>query len=100
MQPTPISSWNFEENLEDSIGGLHGSFIGSAKLVDGALVIGGASYIKTYPIKCSLIEKTCEVWVLLHYLDTTNGGIISLNSGGLFDAIVLSEGFAHAGMWL
>ena len=93
-------SWNFEESLEDSIEGQHGSLVGGAKLVDGALVLDGSSYVKTYPIKGSLIEKTFEVWLLLYDIRTTNGGIISLNSGGLFDAIVWSEGFAHAGMWL
>ena len=102
-QPTPISSWNFEDSLEDSIGGLHGSFVGNALLDDGALVLDGTGYVKTHPIKGSLMVKTFEVWVLLHDLQPTSGGIISLtsgNSGGFFDAIVWSEGSAHAGMWL
>ena len=91
--PTPLARWNFDGDLKDSIGSLHGKFAGSAKLEDGALVLDGKSYVETAVVPSELNEKTLEAWVQVDKLDQGGGGAISLESpgGGVFDAIVFAE---------
>lgn len=91
--PTPFAQWNFDSDLNDSIGALHGKFVGSAKLENGALVVDGKSYVESVAVPTELKEKTLEAWVQLDTLDQSGGAAISLETpgGGIFDAIVFAE---------
>ena len=98
--PKPFAQWNFDDNLKDSIGSIHGKIVGSARLEGGALVVDGKSYIETTVVPTALKEKTLEAWVQLNTLDQGGGSVISLESpgGGLFDAIVYAEREKHQWM--
>ncbi|MCA9099069.1 MAG: DUF1549 domain-containing protein, partial [Planctomycetaceae bacterium] len=90
----PISSWNFDQDMRDQIGNLHGEAVGEAKLDNGALVVDGkGAYVRTTALETPLEEKTLEAWILLDNLDQQGGGVISVetNEGGNFDAIVYGE---------
>lgn len=91
--PTPIAQWEFDDDLQDHIGNLHGKAVGSATLESGALVLDGTSYVETPAIDKTIEEKTLEVWVQLETLDQSGGGVISieLEGGGQFDSIVFAE---------
>ncbi|NQV24802.1 MAG: DUF1553 domain-containing protein [Rhodopirellula sp.] len=91
--PKPFAQWNFDNDLNDSIGSLHGKIVGSAKLEGGALVVDGKSYVETTIVPTELKEKTLEAWVQVDTLDQSGGGAISLETpgGGIFDAIVYAE---------
>jgi len=87
------SQWLFDENVEDSVGGLHGELRGSAKLEDGALVVDGNGFVLTEPLATRLEEKSFEVWVQLAGLKQRSGGVMGVQDlhGGLFDSIVWAE---------
>jgi mono/diheme cytochrome c family protein len=92
--PQPLASWEFEENFEDSIGSLHGTPQGGARLENGALVLDGkGAHVITTPITREITEKTLTALVQLDNLDQRGGGAISLETtgGGIFDAIVFGE---------
>ena len=91
--PQPFAQWNFDGDLKDSIGSLHGKFVGSAKLENGALVVDGKSYVETAVVPSELNEKTLEAWVQVDTLDQGGGGAITVESttGGVFDSIVYAE---------
>ena len=93
-RPRPIANWDFDIDLRDSIGSLHGRAIGGAKLENGALVVNGqGAYVQTERLKLPLIEKTLEAWVILDNLQQRGGGAISVQTPGglIFDAIVFGE---------
>lgn len=90
----PIARWDFESDLKDSLGNLHGRASGNARVENGRLLLDGKnSYVATEPLKDDLQEKTLEAWVQLPDLKQRGGGVISVQSigGGLFDAIVFGE---------
>ena len=91
--PQPIARWEFEGNLKDNLGGMHGTVHGNARLDGGALVLDGSSYVVTAPLGKKLSEKTLEAWVQFEDLDQRGGGVISLQTpnGVVFDAIVYGE---------
>ncbi len=91
--PQPFAQWNFDADLKDSIGALHGKFVGAAKLEDGALIVDGNSYVQTAVIPSEIKEKTLEAWVQVDTLDQGGGGAITLETttGGVFDSIVYAE---------
>lgn len=93
VPPQPFARWNFDTDLQDSVGALHGTFVGSAKLEDGALVVDGSSYVQTAVIPSEIKEKTLEAWVQVDTLDQGGGGAITLETttGGTFDSIVYAE---------
>ncbi len=100
-RPRPIASWEFEHDLRDSVGPLHGEAFGGARLEGGSLVLDGReAYVRTAPLQRDLQEKTLEAWVLLDNLAQQGGGVISVetNSGEVFDAIVYGE--REAGKWM
>lgn len=101
LQPLPVARWEFEGDLKDSLGGLHGMAVGGAKVENGMLVLdGSSSFVRTEPLGADVEEKTLEAWVLLDTLEQKGGGVISLqnNDGGTFDAIVFGERTAKAWM--
>ena len=95
-RPTPpqaLARWEFEDSLRDSVGGLHGTAVGNARLEGGGLVLDGESYVETVPLDRDLREKTLEAWVQLDTLDQAGGAAISVETinGITFDAIVFGE---------
>ena len=99
--PKPISRWEFDNNLKDSIGNLHGKAKGSARISGGALLVdGNESWIETNSIESSFRSKTLEAWVELSNLNQKGGGVIGLQSlnGATFDSIVFAELEAHRWM--
>jgi len=92
--PQALAAWEFDDDLNDSVGKLHAIAHGSAKIEDGCLVVDGKdSYVATAPLKTNLEEKTIEAWVQLGNLDQAGGGVISVQTldGVAFDAIVFGE---------
>jgi len=91
--PQPIARWEFETDLKDSIGAMHGSAQGNVKLEKGALVVHGNDFVITAPSNRRIEEKTLEAWIQLDDLDQRGGGAISIQtpSGVVFDAIVYGE---------
>ena len=91
--PVPVAQWEFDGDLKDSLGGLHGTGHNNARIEDGRLVLDGKSHISTEPLAKELSEKTLEAWVVVSGLDQRGGGVFSVQSsdGGLFDAIVFGE---------
>ena len=96
VAPRPLEAvarWEFDSDMNDSLGGLHGQAIGPAKLEKGALVVGANSYVKTSLITKPLAAKTLEAWVQVDTLDQGGGAAISIQTpkGVIFDAIVFAE---------
>ncbi|MBM81519.1 MAG: hypothetical protein CMJ78_13140 [Planctomycetaceae bacterium] len=91
--PKALARWEFDGNLKDSIGGLHGEFVGNAKFEEGAIVVDGKSFVRTAKLPKAIAEKTLEVWVQLSTLDQGGGGAITLQTpnGIVFDSIVYAE---------
>jgi len=92
--PKPIARWEFNDDLRDSIGSLHGQASGGAEIKNGRLILDGkAAFISTSPIQQDITQKTLEAWVQLANIDQRGGGVISLQTtnGSTFDAIVLGE---------
>jgi hypothetical protein len=92
--PQPIARWEFDEDLNDSLGKLHAKPNGKARIEDGALVLDGKdAYAATVPLPEDLAEKTLEAWVRLNGLDQRGGGVIGVQTlgGEVFDSIVFGE---------
>jgi len=92
--PSPISKWEFDQNLNDSIGKMHGTISGEAKLENGALVLNGRdSFVMTTSLGKDIQEKTLEAWVQLNDLGQKGSGVIGIQStdGQVFDSIVFGE---------
>ena len=89
---TPIAAWDFEKDLSDSIGTLHGKIKGKAKVADGALVVDGG-FLSTPPLDRDLAAKTLVVSVQLDNLKQRGGGAMTVQTlgGGVFDSIVYGE---------
>ena len=99
--PQPYARWEFEGDLKDSVGGLHGTAVGGARVEGGMLVLDGSSgFVRTEALEADVGEKTLEAWVLLDTLEQKGGGVISLqtNDGNTFDAIVFGERTAKSWM--
>ena len=89
----PLACWEFDGDLLDSVGEMHGRAVDNAYVEDGALVLDGASYVQTAPIPVDVVEKTLEVWVRLKTLDQGGGGALTIQTpdGVVFDSIVYAE---------
>ncbi|PQO26356.1 hypothetical protein C5Y96_20170 [Blastopirellula marina] len=98
--PAALARWEFDNDLNDSIGGLHGIAHGGARIEDGALLLDGKSFVETQPLVTNLAEKTLEAWVQLDDLEQRGGAAISIESrnGEFFDAIVFGE--REPGRWM
>ena len=92
--PKPLARWEFDTGLEDSLGSLHGTIKGDARIEGGALVVDGSdAWVETAPLAVPLKTKTLEAWVQLGTLDQKGGGVIGVqsNDGKFFDSIVFAE---------
>lgn len=99
--PESFSSWEFDDDVKDSKGKLHGQLHGKAKLENGALVLDGSdSYASTAPLLQRIKAKTFEAWVRLADLNQRGGGVMTLQTldGSLFDSLAYGE--REAGHWL
>ncbi|MBC7964873.1 MAG: DUF1553 domain-containing protein, partial [Fuerstia sp.] len=99
--PKALATWEFEDDLKDSVGALDATAFGSAKIEEGRLVLDGKSaYVATQPLTVNLQEKTLEAWVQLDNLEQGGGGVISVQTldGATFDAIVFGE--REPGKWM
>ena len=98
--PRPYAQWEFESDLKDSLGVLHGNAHGSARVENGALVLGVESYVETAALPIDVKEKTLEAWVLLDNLKQRGGSALTLQTrnGVVFDAIVFGE--REEGQWM
>lgn len=97
--PKPVSRWEFEADLKDSVGQAHGTSHQGAKIEAGALVVGAGGYV-TAPVRQELTAKTLEAWVQLKGLDQRAGGVMTVQTtnGTVFDSIVYAEKSPHR--WL
>lgn len=98
--PTPFALWEFDGDLRDSIGELHGTAVGNARTENGALVLDGTGFVETPTVPVVLEGKTLEAWVRLDGVDQRGGAAVSLETrdGVIFDAIVFGE--REPGRWL
>ena len=99
--PKPYANWEFEGDLRDSVGKLHGEASGGARVENGALVLNGNdAFVRTASIDKDITEKTLEAWVVLKGLDQRGGGVIGLQTsdGNNFNAIVYGERSPRAWM--
>ncbi len=90
----PFAAWEFETDLRDAVGALHGTAHGGAHIADGALVLDGrGAFVQTAPLDRRLEQKTLEAWVALENVAQRGGGVIGVetNDGVVFDAIVFGE---------
>jgi hypothetical protein len=89
----PIARWEFDGNLRDSIGNLHGEAVDNARVENGGLVLDGRSFVKTALLGRDLTEKTLEVWVTLGNIKQRAGGAMTVQTpeGLYFDSIVYAE---------
>jgi hypothetical protein len=89
----PIARWEFENDLKDSIGNLHGEAVDNAHVNNGGLVLDGRSYVRTALFEKDLSEKTLEVWLTLSNITQRAGGAITVQTpeGLYFDSIVYAE---------
>jgi len=92
--PSPVARWDFEQNGDDSIHGIHGQLIGGARVETGLLLLETeGAYLKTEPLPFSLVEKTLVAEVCLANLDQRGGGLVTVESlnGITFDSMVFGE---------
>ena len=88
-----MARWEFDGDLSDSVGTLHGKSQGAVDIDNGELIVGGEGFVETAPLTQDLAAKTLEAWVQLENLDQRGGAVMSVGSldGGTFDAIVFGE---------
>jgi len=88
----PIAHWDFEKDLRDRIGSLHGKMVGRGRLRGGAVELAGGM-VATEPMKKTLREKSLEVLVQLTRPDRKGGGAMTIQDlrGRGFDSIVWAE---------
>ena len=92
--PLPLARWEFDADLQDSLGGLHGTEHGGAELRDGGLLLDGKeAFVSSVPLEVDLQAKTLEVWVSLADLRQSGGGVMAVQTldGAVFDAVVFAE---------
>ncbi len=99
--PRPVARWDFDGDARDTVGSLHATLHGGARVENGALVLDGRrAHALTGRLDRDLSEKTLEAWVRLDGLSQRGGGVVSVQTpnGSQFDAIVFGE--QKPGEWL
>ena len=92
--PVPFAEWTFDQEGRDAQGHLPLKLEGSARVVDGALVLDGRTALaRSERLPKHVQAKTLEAWVMLDTLDQKGGGVMTLQDrrGTVFDAIVYAE---------
>jgi hypothetical protein len=93
-KPAPVARWEFDGNLQDAVGSLHGKAHGGARLEEGRLILDGSTaFVETAPLDKPLKARTLEAVVSLANLEQRGGAAISVQTldGSVFDAIVFGE---------
>ena len=87
----PVGAWDFDGNLEDTVGELDLTAHGEVKFEDGLAVLN-QSYLISETLPFDLKAKTLEVWLKVQNLDQRGGGAMGIQGpNGQFDTIVLGE---------
>ena len=87
----PYASWEFNDNLIDTVKGLALTANGEVQFEDGVVVLNKA-FLQSQPMEDNFVEKSFEVRFSLSNLDQRGGGVMTMQGpGGLFDSIVLGE---------
>lgn len=91
--PTAVARWEFDNDLRDHLGTLHGSAHGNVRYEAGAVLLDGESFVVTPPLAANIREKSLEVWIQLDTLEQAGGAAMSIEAidGSVFDAIVFAE---------
>ena len=97
--PRPFARWDFTDGARDSIGQLHGTVSGDARVENGQLVLPRRGYVITPPIPRAITARTLEAWVQLDDTRQRGGGVVALQAveGPVHDAIAFGE--LEAGHW-
>ncbi|MFT5467229.1 MAG: hypothetical protein ACI8UO_002333 [Verrucomicrobiales bacterium] len=85
----PVAAWEFDDNLEDSVGSLHLTAKGDITFEKGSVVLK-KSFLQSQQLPIDLKAKTFEIWFRLPRLDQRGGGLMGVQEGK-FDTIVLGE---------
>ncbi len=87
----PFAAWEFNGDLNDSIGSLHLESVGPVQFQNGFVVLDKA-YLLSKKLPITLKAKTFEVWCKIHNLEQSGGGLMGIQGDGdIFDTIVLGE---------
>lgn len=87
----PYATWEFEGDLSESVHGLELTAYGDIHFLNGRVVLDKA-FLQSGPLQIDLKGKSMEVWFQLADLDDLRGGgLMGIQSGGLFDTIVIGE---------
>ena len=91
--PQPFARWDFQGNYRDSVGTLHATAAGDARIENGYLVLPGRAHVTTPPIDQPLVARTLEAWVYLADTRQRGGGIVALHAvtGEAHDAIAFGQ---------
>ena len=97
--PRPFARWDFTDGARDSIGQLHGTVSGDARVENGHLVLPRRGYVTTPPIPHAIEARTLEAWVGLDDTQQRGGGVVALQAveGPVHDAIAFGE--LEPGRW-
>ncbi|MBI3865125.1 MAG: DUF1549 domain-containing protein, partial [Planctomycetia bacterium] len=99
--PQPVARWEFDGGLQDSVGALHGTAHGGARVEGGRLILdGNDSFVETPIVSVEIGPKTLEVWLTLASLEQRGGGAMTIQSpsGAVFDSVVFGE--REPGQWM
>lgn len=88
----PFAAWEFNRDLQDSVGSLHLKSHGKITYNDGMVILKDKAYLQSSSLPFDLKAKTLEVWCLVHNLDQNGGGLMGVQGpGDFFDTIVIGE---------
>ncbi|MCA9062917.1 MAG: DUF1588 domain-containing protein [Planctomycetaceae bacterium] len=87
----PLAAWEFNGDLQDTVGGLHLTAHGDVSFSDG-MVLLDKSYLLSEPLPVDLRAKSLEVRFRISNLDQRGGGLMGIQGrGDFFDTIVIGE---------
>jgi len=91
--PRPFARWDFTDGARDTIGQLHGTVSGDARVENGQLLLPRRGYVSTPPIPTTIEARTLEAWVQLDDTRQRGGGVVALQAvdGPVHDAIAFGE---------
>jgi len=91
--PIPFARWDFNNGTRDSVGQLHGTIAGGARVQNDQLLLPLRGYVTTPPIPHAINARTLEAWVQLNDTRQRGGGVVSLQAvdGPVHDAIAFGE---------
>jgi hypothetical protein len=95
----PMAAWEFDGDLQDSVGALHLHANGGTRFEQGMVILENDAFLQSDPLPVDIKAKTLEVWCKVHNLGQSGGGLMGIQGpGDFFDTIVLGE--RKAGHWI